>query len=262
MLKVRNFQFMSILCVVVFLLPSAIRARFISVDPLAAKYPSVSPYVYASNNPIAIVDPDGRGPVSAAVRAARKALSHRLLKTARQKAVRRAWAIERKLLGSGGETSMKLAVKEKDELLRTGKIAGWEGHHINSATVDNLELAMDPNNIRFVKGRKAHLELHDGNWKNQTSGPLMDRLSKLGGPALLAFFLAYDAKLQELLSDCDICSDDDAWHSYINPWNALLENVALTYGYTAARQASEEDNSDDSDPLAPYSAENANPPEH
>jgi len=34
--------------------------RFISVDPMAEKYYSISPYVYCSNNPINQIDPDGR----------------------------------------------------------------------------------------------------------------------------------------------------------------------------------------------------------
>lgn|GEM_PF-3498725 len=33
---------------------------WLSVDPLAEKYPSVSPYAYALNNPVKFVDPDGR----------------------------------------------------------------------------------------------------------------------------------------------------------------------------------------------------------
>ena len=32
---------------------------WLSVDPLAAKYPSLSPYAYVANNPIMLVDPDG-----------------------------------------------------------------------------------------------------------------------------------------------------------------------------------------------------------
>ena len=36
---------------------------FISVDPLAEKFPNVSPYAYALNNPIVLVDPDGREPI-------------------------------------------------------------------------------------------------------------------------------------------------------------------------------------------------------
>ncbi len=37
--------------------------RFTTIDPLAEKYPSVSPYVYCSGDPVNRVDPDGREPV-------------------------------------------------------------------------------------------------------------------------------------------------------------------------------------------------------
>jgi len=33
---------------------------WLSVDPLSDKYPNVSPYVYCANNPVRLVDPDGR----------------------------------------------------------------------------------------------------------------------------------------------------------------------------------------------------------
>ncbi|MET3047683.1 hypothetical protein ABXS96_14930, partial [Flavobacterium covae] len=33
---------------------------WLSVDPLAEKYPNVSPYVYCFNDPINVIDPDGR----------------------------------------------------------------------------------------------------------------------------------------------------------------------------------------------------------
>ncbi len=33
---------------------------WLSVDPLSDKYPSLSPYVYCANNPVILVDPDGR----------------------------------------------------------------------------------------------------------------------------------------------------------------------------------------------------------
>lgn len=39
--------------------PTISQARFISVDPKAAKYPSISPYTYVLNNPIRKIDPTG-----------------------------------------------------------------------------------------------------------------------------------------------------------------------------------------------------------
>ncbi|MCB0747940.1 MAG: RHS repeat-associated core domain-containing protein, partial [Ignavibacteriae bacterium] len=39
--------------------------RWLSVDPLASKYPGISPYVYTLNNPINKFDPDGQYVVSA-----------------------------------------------------------------------------------------------------------------------------------------------------------------------------------------------------
>jgi hypothetical protein len=43
-----------------FLLDATALARFISTDPLAEKYPGLSPYNYVANNPIILIDPDGR----------------------------------------------------------------------------------------------------------------------------------------------------------------------------------------------------------
>lgn len=34
---------------------------FLSVDPMFAKYPSITSYAYCAGNPVRFVDPDGRG---------------------------------------------------------------------------------------------------------------------------------------------------------------------------------------------------------
>ena len=35
-------------------------SRFTTMDPLAEKYYSISPYAYCAGNPVMFVDPDGR----------------------------------------------------------------------------------------------------------------------------------------------------------------------------------------------------------
>ncbi|MCL1937500.1 MAG: hypothetical protein FWF52_03775 [Candidatus Azobacteroides sp.] len=35
-------------------------SRFMTIDPVAEKYPELSPYVYCRNNPVRYIDPDGR----------------------------------------------------------------------------------------------------------------------------------------------------------------------------------------------------------
>lgn len=37
-----------------------VASRWLSLDPLAAKYPNISPYVFVGNSPIMLVDPDGK----------------------------------------------------------------------------------------------------------------------------------------------------------------------------------------------------------
>ncbi len=41
-------------------LESALTSLWLSVDPMADKYPSISPYAYCAWNPVKLVDPDGR----------------------------------------------------------------------------------------------------------------------------------------------------------------------------------------------------------
>lgn len=96
------------------------------------------------------------------------------IEAARKAAVRKAWKQEKKLVQETGEGSRRWTKAEKAELLEKGKVKGYEGHHINDVHT-NPELARDPNNIEFVRGRSEHLERHGGNFRNPTSGDMMKR---------------------------------------------------------------------------------------
>lgn len=88
--------------------------------------------------------------------------------------MREAWRQEAERIRSGQPGSRPWTADELRELRDTGKVSGYEGHHINSVA-GNSQLARNPNNIEFVKGRGEHLGRHGGNWRNRTSGPLIRR---------------------------------------------------------------------------------------
>lgn len=73
---------------------------------------------------------------------------------------------------------------EPDEIefiKRTGELPDEVvGHHINSV-VPNLEWAGDPRNIRFYRDQSGNLDAHGGNFRNSTTGPLIDRAAMLRG---------------------------------------------------------------------------------
>jgi len=96
--------------------------------------------------------------------------------TLRRRAVKEAWRQERELVKAGGG-SREWSTEQIDELLTKGKVKGFEGHHINN--VQNYpDMAGNPNNIEFLT-REEHLSAHNGNWKNETHGDLIDRIKLL-----------------------------------------------------------------------------------
>lgn len=69
-------------------------------------------------------------------------------------------------------TNTPFTADELRELRDTGRVSGYEGHHVESVS-NNPAAARDPKNIKFVKGRAAHLREPGGNWRNRT--PLKPR---------------------------------------------------------------------------------------
>jgi hypothetical protein len=153
---------------------------------------------------------------------------------ARNRGIDRAWALERKLLKAGLPGTQLWTDAEKASILAGGRAEGWIGHHINSVAYNSIELAEDPRNIEFVKGRAAHLGKHDGNWFNKAEGELIDRLAMLGGPALAIFLTVYEQNVAAYTKQCKICSDPNSKASWINPANTMIENLALFEAFVAA----------------------------
>jgi hypothetical protein len=95
-------------------------------------------------------------------------------KDARRWAVAEAWRMERELVQATGRGTRKWTDAQKKELLETGKVRRYVGHHINSVKESPLFAAL-PDNIEFVT-RRQHLLKHKGRFQNPTRGNLIDRI--------------------------------------------------------------------------------------
>lgn len=101
------------------------------------------------------------------------------LENARRRGVDRAWSDERELVRQTGVGTREWTNAEKAELLKTGRVSGYLGHHINSVMAFP-ELADEPNNVSLIP-RADHRPAHGGNWRNATSGDLLDRGTSRAG---------------------------------------------------------------------------------
>jgi RHS repeat-associated protein len=116
----------------------------------------------------------GKGAVGVGLRWAQRKAAERALNAARNRAVAQAWRMERELIRRTGQGTRRWTAAEKDELLRTGKVSGYQGHHINSVN-GSPHLAGNPDNIKFVKKGTEHMAEHGGHTQNPTIGPLLKR---------------------------------------------------------------------------------------
>lgn len=83
-------------------------------------------------------------------------------------AVKKAWKNEQNLVRTTGKGTREWTSSQMTELLNTGKVKGFVGHHMKSVK-GFPSLAGDPNNIQFLT-RTEHLLAHGGNWRNITYG--------------------------------------------------------------------------------------------
>jgi RHS repeat-associated protein len=93
--------------------------------------------------------------------------------SARRKAVQVAWEQERALVQLTGRGTRRWTPAEARQLLETGRVTGYQGHHINSI-LNSSQVAGNPYNVVF-KTRPEHFAAHAFNWRTPTFGPLVKR---------------------------------------------------------------------------------------
>ncbi len=108
--------------------------------------------------------------------------------------------------------------KQKQELIRTGRVKGYEGHHITSVARNGVQSAENADKFKFVS-RDQHLAEHGVNFRNSTKGPLVER----------TFVGAFFANLEESERitneemEVPAMSGRDSPAALINPINNVIE---------------------------------------
>ena len=113
---------------------------------------------------------------------------------ARSDGVGLAWDYEAADIKMGGKGSADWSPAQQEEILQNrpdvvnkpktvdgkqinpkGGVRGAEGHHQKNVA-DHPEHQADPDNIKFYKDKQSHLEEgHNGNFQNETDGPMTDK---------------------------------------------------------------------------------------
>lgn len=91
----------------------------------------------------------------------------------RSKGVNLAWKYEKADVEMGGKGSSHWTKEQQQEILKTGKVRGQEGHHINNVA-DHPADQGNPDNIEFLD-RQKHQEKHGGDFRNESHGPYIDK---------------------------------------------------------------------------------------
>ncbi len=93
----------------------------------------------------------------------------------RKNGVKLAWKYEKADVEMGGSGSADWSKAQQEEIKRTGKVRGAEGHHQKNVA-DHPEEQANPDNIKFYKSKKEHLEKgHKGDWSNESDAPMQSK---------------------------------------------------------------------------------------
>lgn len=118
-----------------------------STDPLASN--AAGSNTNATKPPSGPKGTTGQSGMQGAQAAAAK-FNARIMANARARGVARAWALERRIVAAGGRGTRAWSPAQRQQLLREGKVSGFEGNHINTVKGNPVESAENPNNIEFM----------------------------------------------------------------------------------------------------------------
>ena len=130
-----------------------------------------------NNNPINYNDPTGyvAGKVAKELLELGAAkLTATQLNRLRNQAVSDAWRLEQRLVREGQPGSVAWSDVQVTELLETGRVKGFEGHHINNVN-DFPGLAGDPRNIQFVNKERGQVLIFAFLFTEKTCGSVVGR---------------------------------------------------------------------------------------
>jgi RHS repeat-associated protein len=125
--------------------------RFLQNDPIGYK-DDINLYAYVGGDPVNRGDSTG-------TRADKAIPSPQEMDAARRRGVSRAWAAERKLIAAGQPGTYAWTPAQRAEIIRTGRVSGFTGHHINTVAGNPIQMAENPANIQFMTVPE-HIELH------------------------------------------------------------------------------------------------------
>ena len=95
-----------------------------------------------------------------------------------QSAINGAWKAEKLEIELGGKGTVKWTKAQRKELLETGRVKGYEGHHQQSVKYHSEEQA-NPDNIKLYSHKDHLKEGHHGDYKNESDAPMYDRRQRL-----------------------------------------------------------------------------------
>ena len=105
---------------------------------------------------------------------AHNARGYQVDKSVRSGAVAQAWSQEAKMVRRTGNGTLNWTPKQKMQLLGTGRVTGYVGHHINSVNNSPLFAGL-PENIQFVTFRQHYRIHNNGRFRIPVYGDMLSR---------------------------------------------------------------------------------------